>query len=222
MALQSLVVETLATEETLAMTLARRGEMIVKDEIHGIEIITDQRERRLLTMIGNVKSVITLIFRLELNVIGVENLSQAVEEITETVDQEEIIEVTVETVDHAEMTVQVEIVVEATEVAGHEENEDHAEMTVRVEMEAREESVVQVETVVEAIETVDQVEIVVEAIETVDQVEILVEAIETVDQEETEVVAQSETQPFANSVVLEVNHQVMPTTEDHNPLIPVH
>ena len=196
MALQSLVVETPVTEETLATTLARRGEMTVKDETLEIEITTDQSERRLLTMIGNVKSVITLIFRLELNVIGVENLSQVVEETTETVDHEEMIEVTVETVDHAEMTVRVEIVVEETEVAGHEENEDHAEMTVRVGMEAHEESV--------------------------GQVEIVVEAIETVDQEETEVAAQSETQPFANSVVLEANHQVMLTTEDHNPLIPVH
>jgi hypothetical protein len=58
--------------------------------------------------------------------------------------------------------------------------------------------------------------------ESVGQVEIVVEATETVDQEETGVAAQSETQPFANSVVLEANHQVMLTTEDHNLLIPVH
>ena len=78
---------------------------------------------------------------------------------------------------HVETTVQVEIIVEATEVAGHEE------------------SVGQVETVGEATETVDQ--------------------------EEKEVVAESETQTFVNSVVLEANHQGMLTTEDHNPLIPV-
>ena len=165
------MVETLATEETLGMTLARQGEMIVQDEILEIEIITGQSERHLLIMIGNVKSVITLIFHLELNVIAVENLSQAVEGITETVDHAEITVVTAET-------------------------EDHAETTVQVEMEAHAESV--------------------------GQVEIVVEATETVDQEEKEVGAESETQPFANSVVLEANHQVMLTTEDHNPLIPVH
>ena len=182
--LQSLVVETLATEETLGMTLARQGEMIVQDEILEIEIITGQSERHLLIMIGNVKSVITLIFHLELNVIAVENLSQAVEGITETEDhaettvKDEIIEVAAETEDHAETTVQVEIDVEAIEVAVHAES--------------------------------------------VGQVEIVVEATETVDQEEKEVGAESETQPFANSVVLEANHQVMLTTEDHNPLIPVH
>ena len=202
MALQSLVVETLATEETLGMTLARQGEMIVKDEILEIEIITDQSGRRLLTMIGNVKSVVTLIFRLELNVIGVENLSQVAEEITETVDQEEIIEVAAETVGHAETTVQVEIVVEATEVAGHAENEDHAETTVQVEI------------IVEATEVAGHAE-------SVGQVETVGEATETVDQEEKEVVAESETQTFVNSVVLEANHQGMLTTEDHNPLIPV-
>jgi hypothetical protein len=201
-ALQSLVVETLATEETLGMTLARQGEMIVKDEILEIEIITDQSGRRLLTMIGNVKSVVTLIFRLELNVIGVENLSQVAEEITETVDQEEIIEVAAETVGHAETTVQVEIVVEATEVAGHAENEDHAETTVQVEI------------IVEATEVAGHAE-------SVGQVETVGEATETVDQEEKEVVAESETQTFVNSVVLEANHQGMLTTEDHNPLIPV-
>ena len=202
MALQSLVVETLATEETLGMTLARQEEMIVKDEILEIEIITDQSGRRLLTMIGNVKSVITLIFRLELNVIGVENLSQVAEEITETVDQEEIIEVAAETVGHVETTVQVEIVVEATEVAGHAENEDHAETTVQVEI------------IVEAREVAGHAE-------SVGQVETVGEATETVDQEEKEVVAESETQTFVNSVVLEANHQGMLTTEDHNPLIPV-
>lgn len=202
MALQSLVVETLATEETLSMTLARQGEMIVKDEILEIEIITDQSGRRLLTMIGNVKSVITLIFRLELNVIGVENLSQVAEEITETVDQEEIIGVAAETVGHAETTVQLEIVVEATEVAGHEENEDHAETTVQVEI------------IVEATEVAGHEE-------SVGQVETVGEVTETVDQEEKEVVAESETQTFVNSVVLEANHQGMLTTEDHNPLIPV-
>ena len=202
MALQSLVVETLATEETLGMTLARQGEMIVKDEILEIEIITDQSGRRLLTMIGNVKSVVTLIFRLELNVIGVENLSQVAEEITETVDQEEIIEVAAETVGHVETTVQVEIVVEATEVAGHAENEDHAETTVQVEI------------IVEATEVAGHEE-------SVGQVETVGEATETVDQEEKEVVAESETQTFVNSVVLEANHQGMLTTEDHNPLIPV-
>jgi len=196
------VVETLATEETLGMTLARQGEMIVKDEILEIEIITDQSGRRLLTMIGNVKSVVTLIFRLELNVIGVENLSQVAEEITETVDQEEIIEVAAETVGHAETTVQVEIVVEATEVAGHAENEDHAETTVQVEI------------IVEATEVAGHEE-------SVGQVETVGEATETVDQEEKEVVAESETQTFVNSVVLEANHQGMLTTEDHNPLIPV-
>jgi len=201
-ALQSLVVETLATEETLGMTLARQGEMIVKDEILEIEIITDQSGRRLLTMIGNVKSVVTLIFRLELNVIGVENLSQVAEEITETVDQEEIIEVAAETVGHVETTVQVEIVVEATEVAGHAENEDHAETTVQVEI------------IVEATEVAGHAE-------SVGQVETVGEATETVDQEEKEVVAESETQTFVNSVVLEANHQGMLTTEDHNPLIPV-
>jgi hypothetical protein len=201
-ALQSLVVETLATEETLGMTLARQGEMIVKDEILEIEIITDQSGRRLLTMIGNVKSVVTLIFRLELNVIGVENLSQVAEEITETVDQEEIIEVAAETVGHVETTVQVEIVGEATEVAGHAENEDHAETTVQVEI------------IVEATEVAGHAE-------SVGQVETVGEATETVDQEEKEVVAESETQTFVNSVVLEANHQGMLTTEDHNPLIPV-
>jgi len=201
-ALQSLVVETLATEETLGMTLARQGEMIVKDEILEIEIITDQSGRRLLTMIGNVKSVVTLIFRLELNVIGVENLSQVAEEITETVDQEEIIEVAAETVGHAETPVQVEIVVAATEVAGHAENEDHAETTVQVEI------------IVEATEVAGHEE-------SVGQVETVGEATETVDQEEKEVVAESETQTFVNSVVLEANHQGMLTTEDHNPLIPV-
>ena len=202
MAIQSLVVETLATEETLGMTLASQGEMIVKDEILAIEIITDQSGRRLLTMIGNVKSVITLIFHLELNVIGVENLSQVAEEITETVDQEEIIEVAAETVGHAETTVQVEIVEEATEVAGHAENEDHAETTVQVEI------------IVEATEVAGHEE-------SVGQVETVGEATETVDQEEKEVVAESETQTFVNSVVLEANHQGMLTTEDHNPLIPV-
>ena len=192
MALQSLVVETLATEETLGMTLARQEEIIV--ETIQIVISIDLSEKRLLTMIGNVKSVITLIFRLELNVIGVENLSQVAEEITETVDQEEIIGVAAETVGHAETTVQVEVV-------GHAENEDHAETTVQVEI------------IVEATEVAGHEE-------SVGQVETVGEATETVDQEEKEVVAESETQTFVNSVVLEANHQGMLTTEDHNPLIP--
>jgi hypothetical protein len=175
------------------MTLARQEEIIV--ETIQIVISIDLSEKRLLTMIGNVKSVITLIFRLELNVIGVENLSQVAEEITETVDQEEIIGVAAETVGHAETTVQVEVV-------GHAENEDHAETTVQVEI------------IVEATEVAGHEE-------SVGQVETVGEATETVDQEEKEVVAESETQTFVNSVVLEANHQGMLTTEDHNPLIPV-
>ena len=80
MVLQSRVGATLVTEETLGMTLARQEEIIVETLETVISI--DLSEKRLLTMIGNVKSVITLIFRLELNVTGVENLSQVVEETT--------------------------------------------------------------------------------------------------------------------------------------------
>ena len=130
--LQSQVVETLVIEETLDMILAHQEEII--DETHETEITTDQSAKRLLTMIGNVKSVITLIFHLEQNVIGVENLNPAVEEITETVGSKETtakdeIEAHVESVDQEEMTARVEGVVETTEVA------DSAEMNARVEKE---------------------------------------------------------------------------------------
>jgi len=130
--LQSQVVETLVIEETLDMILAHQEEII--DETHETEITTDQSAKRLLTMIGNVKSVITLIFHLEQNVIGVENLNPAVEEITETVGSKETtakdeIEAHVEIVDQEEMTDRVEVVVEAIEVA------DSAEMNARVEKE---------------------------------------------------------------------------------------
>ena len=132
MVLQSQVVETLVIEETLDMILAHQEEII--DETHETEITTDQSAKRLLTMIGNVKSVITLIFLLEQNVIGVENLNPAVEEITETVGSKETttkdeIEAHVESVDQEEMTARVEGAVEATEVA------DSAEMIARVEKE---------------------------------------------------------------------------------------
>ena len=130
--LQSQVVETLVIEETLDMILAHQEEII--DETHETEITTDQSAKRLLTMIGNVKSVITLIFHLEQNVIGVENLNPAVEEITETVGSKETtakdeIEAHVESVDQEEMTARVEGVVETTEVA------NSAEMIARVEKE---------------------------------------------------------------------------------------
>lgn len=162
MVLQSRVGATLVTEETLGMTLARQEEIIVETLETVISI--DLSEKRLLTMIGNVKSVITLIFHLEQNVIDAENPNQ-------------VVEVTAETADHAETTV-----LEEREV--HEENADHAE--------------------------------------SVDQAGIVVEVTESVDQEEKEAVAKSETQPFVNSVALEVNHLVMRTTEDPNPLILVH
>ena len=181
MVLQSQVVDTLVTEETLGMILAHQEEII--DEILETVITIDQSAKRLLTMIGNVKSVITLIFHLEQNVIDAENPNQVVEATAETADhaettvKDEIIEVAAETVDHAETTV-----LEEREV--HEENADHAE--------------------------------------SVDQAGIVVEVTESVDQEEKEAVAKSETQPFVNSVALEVNHLVMRTTEDPNPLILVH
>ena len=146
-------------------------------------------------MIGNVKSVITLIFHLEQNVIDAENPNQVVEATAETADRAEttvkdaIIEVAEETVDHAETTVLEEMEV-------HAENADHAETTAHPEKEAHAESV--------------------------DQAGIVVEVTESVDQEEKEAVAKSETQPFVNSVALEVNHLVMRTTEDPNPLILVH
>ena len=166
--LQSQVVETLVIEETLDMILAHQEEII--DETHETETTTDQSAKRLLTMIGNVKSVITLIFHLEQNVIGVENLNPAVEEITETVGSKETttkdeIEAHVESVDQEEMTARVEGVVEATEVA------DSAEMIVR---------------------------------------------------EEKEEHAENEILTLLNSVALEGNPQVMPTTEGHNRLILVH
>ena len=139
--LQSQVVDTLVTEETLGMILAHQEEII--DEILETEITIDQSARRLLTMIGNVKNVITIIFRLEPNVIDAENQNQAEEEITETVDHvemtgpDEIAGVVAETVDHAEMT-------------GLEEREVHAES---VEQEA---TTVQVEIIVEVIEVADR------------------------------------------------------------------
>ena len=131
------------TEETLGMTLARQEEIIVETLETVISI--DLSEKRLLTMIGNVKSVITLIFHLEQNVIDAENPNQVVEATAEAADQEEttvkdeIIEVAAETVDHAETTV-----LEVREV--HEENADHAE------------SVDQAGIVVEVTESVDQEE----------------------------------------------------------------
>ena len=175
MVLQSRVGATLVTEETLGMTLARQEEIIVETLETVISI--DLSEKRLLTMIGNVKSVITLIFHLEQNVIDAENPNQ-------------VVEATAETADHAEMTVKDEII----DVAA--ENADHAETTAHPEKEAHAESV--------------------------DQAGIVVEVTESVDQEEKEAVAKSETQPFVNSVALEVNHLVMRTTEDPNPLILVH
>ena len=129
---QSRVVDTLVIEETLDTILAHQEEII--DETHETEITTDQSAKHLLTMIGNVKSVITLIFHLEQNVIGVENLNLVVEEITETVGRKETtakdeIEAHVESVDQEEMTARVEADVEAIEMA------DSAEMIARVEKE---------------------------------------------------------------------------------------
>jgi hypothetical protein len=197
--LQSQVGAILVTEETLVMTLARQEEIIVETLETVISI--DLSEKRLLTMIGNVKSVITLIFHLGLNVIDAENPNQVVEVIAETVDhaettvQDEIIEVAAETADHAETTV-------LEEREAHAENADHVETTAHPEKEAHAESV-------------DQEEM-------TDQAGIVVEVTESVDQEEKEAVAKSGTQPFVNSVALEVNHLVMRTTEDPNPLILVH
>lgn len=174
--LQSQVVDTLVTEETLGMILAHQEEII--DEILETEITIDQSARRLLTMIGNVKNVITIIFRLEPNVIDAENQNQVEEEITETVDHVEmtglgeIAGVVAETVDHAEMT-------------GLEEREVHAE------------SVGQEATTV--------------------QVEIVVEVIDVAARAMNEGGVESEIQMLPNSVAPEANHQVMPTTEDHNP-----
>ena len=174
MVLQSQVGAILVTEETLVMTLARQEEIIVETLETVISI--DLSEKRLLTMIGNVKSVITLIFHLEQNVIDAENPNQ-------------VVEATAETADHAETTV-------LEEREAHAENADHVETTAHPEKEAHAESV--------------------------DQAGIVVEVTESVDQEEKEAVAKSETQPFVNSVALEVNHLVMRTTEDPNPLILVH
>ena len=176
--LQSRVVDTLMTEETLGMILAHQEEII--DGILENEITIDQSARRLLTMIGNVKNVITLIFPLEPNVIDAENPSQVEDEITEIVD-------------HVEMTGLDEIVGVVAETV------DHAEMTVQEEIEVHAESVEQEATTV--------------------QVEIVVEVIEVADRAENEGGVESETQMLPNSVAPEANHQVMPTTEDHNPLM---
>ena len=196
MVLQSQVGATLVAQETLVMTLARQEEIIVETLETVISI--DLSEKRLLTMIGNVKSVITLIFHLEQNVIDAENPNLVVEVIAETMDhaemtvQDEIIEVAAEIADHAETTAH-------PEMEAHAETVDHAETTVHPEMEAHAESA-------------DQEEM-------TDQAGIVVEATESVDQEGKEAVAKSETQPFVNFVALEVNHLVMRTTEDPNPLI---
>ena len=176
--LQSRVVDTLMKEETLGMILAHQEEII--DGILENEITIDQSARRLLTMIGNVKNVITLIFPLEPNVIDAENPSQVEDEITEIVD-------------HVEMTGLDEIVGVVAETV------DHAEMTVQEEIEVHAESVEQEATTV--------------------QVEIVVEVIEVADRAENEGGVESETQMLPNSVAPEANHQVMPTTEDHNPLM---
>ena len=130
--LQSQVVETLVIEETLDMILAHQEEII--DETHETEITTDQSAKRLLTMIGNVKSVITLIFHLEQNVIGVENLNPAVEEITETVGSKETTakdesEAHVESVDQEEMTARVEVA-DSAEMIARVEKEGHAENVI--------------------------------------------------------------------------------------------
>ena len=106
------------------------------------------------------------------------------------------VEATAETADHAETTVKDEIIEVAAETV------DHAETTVLEEREVHEENA--------------------DHAERVDQAGIVVEVTESVDQEEKEAVAKSETQPFVNSVALGVNHLVMRTTEDPNPLILVH
>ena len=143
--LDEIIVETSVETTDVAMTeITASGEMSAEIIETGITI--DQSARRLLTMIGNVKNVITSIFPLEPSVIDAENQNQVEEEITETVDHvemtglDEIAGVVAETVDHAEMTVleerevhaesaeqeatnvQVEIVVEVIEVADHAEN----------------------------------------------------------------------------------------------------
>ena len=174
--LQSQVVDTLVTEETLGMILAHQEEII--DEILETEITIDRSARRLLIMIGNVKNVITTIFRLEPNVIDAENQNQVEEEITETVD-------------HVEMTVPDEIVGVVAETV------DQAEMTVQEGIEVPAESVEQEAMTV--------------------QVEIVVEVIEVADRAENAGGVESEIQMLPNSVAPEANHQVMPTTEDHNP-----
>ncbi len=166
MALQSQVADTLVTEETLGMILAHQEEII--DEILETEITIDQSARRLLTMIGNVKNVITLIFPLEPNVIDVENPSQEGEEITDNVD-------------HVEMTGLDEIVGVVAETVGRAESVDQEATTV--------------------------------------QAEIVVEMIEVADRAENEEGVENEIQTLQNSVAPEANHQVMPTTEDHNPLM---
>ena len=181
MALQSQVVETLATEETLGMTLALQGEII--DETLETVISIDLSAKHLLTMIGNVKSVITLIFHLELNVIDAGNLSQVEEEITETVG-------------HAEMTVQDEIIEGTAENADNAENVDHAETTAHLEMEAHAENVGQEEMTA--------------------RVEIIAETTGVADN------AESVIQPFVNSVAPEANHQAMRTTEAPSPLTLAH
>ena len=188
--LAEIIVETSAETTDVAMTgITASGEMSA--EIIETGITTVQSARRLLTMIGNVKNVITSIFPLEPSVIDAENQNQVEEEITETVDHvemtglDEIVGVVAETVDHAEMTGLDEIVGVVAETV------DHAEMTVLEEREVHAESAEQEATTV-------QVEIVVEVIEVADRVE-------------------SETQMLPNSVAPEANHQVMLITEDHNP-----
>jgi hypothetical protein len=133
--LQSRVVDTLVIEETLGMILAHQEGII--DEILETEITIDQSARRLLTMIGNAKNVITTIFRLEPNVIDAENQNQAEEEITETVDHTEMtgleeIEVHAESVEQEATTVQVEIVVEVIEVADRVMNEGGVESEIQM------------------------------------------------------------------------------------------
>lgn len=133
--LQSQVVDTLVTEETLGMILAHQEEII--DEILETEITIDQSARRLLTMIGNVKSVITLIFHLEQNVIDAENPNLVVEVIAETVDHAEMTgleerEVHAESVEQEATTVQVEIIVEVIEVADRAMNEGGVESEIQM------------------------------------------------------------------------------------------
>ena len=176
MVLQSQVADALVTEETLGMILAHQEEII--DENLETVITIDQSAKRLLTMIGNVKNVITLIFPSEPKVIDAENQNQVEEEITETVD-------------HVEMTALDEI------VGAEAETVDLAEMTGLEEREVHAESAEQEATTV--------------------QVEIVVEVIEVADRAENEGGAESEIQMLPNSVAPEANHQVMPTTEDHNP-----